>query len=356
MSFFPSEVLLKLADTRHKDLIAYVPDSSFEPLAMRLVSGRVDIADLFKSAKLLGLQIEEGDYITVSPSNRADAERTRVNRTEFAKLIGAIAKKGYASLDEMCRYAVVMPDWEARSLDAKWLSAYDPSTAATFDAGKTEFMRIYGLLTPAQKATTQANVRLLASTMSGQQRAVLERIVYSSFGGPRIIGKGAISITSTTRGGAEGNAGEQPEPEIVRLEPTEAFPNGLPNDASLELSRRWEDGVFALDSKGKGRFLSAGDLGLRMGMDTSKFPPGSIADSKFEKYQLADLVYIDLALRFGARNRTGDLRDASTRTGAAITFDQLPQGFRDNVDKARQQAANMKTISFGSGRGAPPPR
>lgn len=355
MSYFVGEALTQLADARQKNLIAYVPDSAFTAFARRLNSGRLEVADLYKGAPLLGISITDEDRILVTAANHAEAARTRVNRGEFGKLIGAITKRGYASLDEICRYSIVMPDWERDNLDAKWIQAFSPATALVYSNQQTAFLRLYGLLTPAQRQASMQRVRLNVNQMSGQQRKIVEKVVYQ-FNGPMVMGRGAMTIMSTVRSDRNPNE-ESPEPQIIQQEPTEAFPGGLPDNTMLDMRRQWAEGVFAIDKDDHGRFLSGGDLGLRMGIDTSKFPAGTIPNTDYAKYQMADLVYITMDLRFGRRGRSGELRDATIRKGAdAVAYDKLPKSFLDVVDKARQQAANMKmgTVTAG-GRGVPPP-
>lgn len=354
MSFFVSEVLLQMAASQKKNLIAHAPDMSFAPFMAKLAGGRMKFADLFQNGPALGIELTMGDAILVTPSNWAQAERSKVNRTELGRLTGAVVKKGYATLDETCRYALAMPAWAATNLDALWLAAICPAEHAKYSANQNVFYKMYGTLTPAQRQANAQRVAILANQMSAQQRSLLEEIVYRP-GGPQIIGNGQMMTTSVVSGSGPAPGQERPEPEILVVEPTEAFPNGLPPNTRLEIGRRFMDGVYAIDSSGRGRFLSAGDLGLRLGLDKSTLPPGTTIDTQFSKYQLADMIVVDLNVSFGRRGRNASLRDAAIRgAAAAVGFSQLPKGFLDNVDRARQRAMNMRTMSVGGG-GTPPP-
>lgn len=354
MSYFPSEVLLQLAQSQDRNLIGYLPDASFGAFAQKLAGGKMSFADLFRNAPSLGLAITEGETITVSPANWAQADRSRVNRAELGKVTGAVAKRGYASLDELARYALAMPRWSDENLDAIWLAACAPVEHRKYSANQNVFYKMYGSLTTPQRQPAAARASIMANQMSAQQKLLLEEIVYQA-GGPQMIGRGRMMTTSV--GVSRGNTREQEpqEPEIVIVEPTEAFPNGLPPNTRLELNRRFSDGVYAIDAQGRGRFLSAGDLGLRMGIDKGTLPPGMNVDSEFNKYFIADLTTVEMNVQFGRRGRTASLKDASVRSGAsAVSYAQLPKNFTDNVDRARQRAMNMKMMSVG-GRGAPPP-
>lgn len=354
LSFFVAESLLQLADARKKNMIACVPDTTLGTFAIRLNGGKSTVADLYKSAPSLGILIDEQDgVLLITPESRAAADRTRVNRTEFGRLVASLAK-GYATLDEVARYALAMPAWNDRNLDALWLNAYSPATSARYDANQNVYLKLYGSLTPSQKLVNSRRSIILGMQMSQQQRALLEAIVYQP-GGPRILGNGSMMMTATETTRRGGAPPAPPEPEVIRVEPTEAFPNGLPPNTRCTLDRRWFDGVFAVDDAGQGRFLSAADLGLRMGFDPTKLP-GMRVQNKFGKYFLSDLTTITVALQFGQRSRSADLQDASIRTNAAaMTFDQLPTNFLADVERARQQAANMRTMQFGGSTGTKPP-
>jgi hypothetical protein len=92
-----------------------------------------------------------------------------------------------------------------------------------------------------------------------------------------------------------------------------------------------------------------------LGIDKGSLPPGTTIDSNFSKFLLADLVVVEMNVQFGRRGRNASLRDASIRSAAAaMSYSQLPKAFTDNVDRARQRAMNMRTMSIGGG-GNPPP-
>ncbi len=353
---FVAETFIQLANARGKDLIAVVPDYALAGLAQRLASGKMTVPDLYKYGPVIGLKIEESDSILVSTSNQARADRSRVNRSELAKLVAPFEKRGYATLDELCRYTLVMPTWTSRNLDALWLKAIAPAAHAEYSANRNIYLKLYATLTPSQRQASQQRSRIPAVQMSAQQKGFLEEIVFKPTG-PMMIGNGQMMMV--TMGNAPGQAppGEQ-ESSIVQAEPTEAFPNGLPPNTLVTLLRETADGVFAIDDQGRGRFLSAGDLGLRMGINPANLPPGTQVQSNFTKYYLADLTSIDLSLQFGRRTSgTQDLMDPSVRTTTAVAYDQLPARFKDQVDRARQRAMNMntRTQAIGGGGSRIPP-
>ncbi len=352
-STFVAETFLGLAKERGKDLVAAIPDYAFSDLAQKLNSGKITISDLYRIAPVAGLKIQESDSILVSTSNHARADRTRVSRVELGKVIAAYMAKGFTTLDETCRYALAMPSWSFRNMDAVILRTLAPALYGEYNQDRNVYLKLYATLTPSQRMANLPRSQVPAMQMSSQQKAILEEIVYQP-SGPMIIGNGVMFVTA--RAGGPGGPPNQPqESPLMQAEPTEAFPNGLPPNTLLQIQRNLQEGVFAYDEQGRGRFLSAGDLGLRMGFNSASFP-GMQVQNNFKKYALADLLYINLTLQFGRRSRgTDNLLDPSIKNATAMAYDQLPSGFKDNVDKARQRAMNMKTMSVGGGGAVKPP-
>ncbi|MEQ1932608.1 MAG: hypothetical protein ABL962_01830, partial [Fimbriimonadaceae bacterium] len=159
---------------------------------------------------------------------------------------------------------------------------------------------------------------------------------------------------STAPGG--GNTPPSP-PQIMQQEPTEAMPNGIPQNTVLTMNRRWSDGVFAINQRGIGSFLSAGDLGLRLGMNRTGMPAELQAPETFSAYTMASITDLTMAFMVARQSRAqGNLRDASPRQGSAVTYDKLPDQFKAQVEQAKKAAANMRTMNVGGGRqGVPPP-
>jgi hypothetical protein len=308
------------------------------------------LAEFYRLLPSLKLTVEHGETTLVYASNQAEAYRSRVNRAELARVLKADAEKGFLSLDELSRYALSMPQWSPTNMDAAILKVMVPSAYQEYAMGRNAFLKLYATLTPAQRLETQSWVILPLSQLSPQQRLIVEDIVYSGTGG-LIMGNG-VMMTTEVRGR---NAAEPPrEPAIAMIEPTEGFPNGIPANTILQISRRIQEGVFALNSKGQGTMLTAGNLGLRLGYNP---PPGMpvTVNKDFVRYMLAELTEVDLTLQLGRRSRgANNLMDARIKDTSRLSYDQLPEAFKQNVDRARQRAASVRFMTSPGNRNIPP--
>lgn len=347
---FLAELMRGVAKERGKDFVAALPDYAFVTLARKVKGARMKLADFYRLLPSLKLTVEHGETTLVYASNQAEAYRSRVSRAELARVLKADAEKGFLSLDELCRYALAMPRWSPTNMDAAILKVMVPSACQEYEMGRNAFLKLYATLTPAQRLENQNRVILPLTQLSPQQRLIVEEIVYSGTGG-LIIGNG-VMMTTAVRGR---NSAEPPrEPAIAMIEPTEAFPNGIPTNTILQISRRIQDGVFALNAKGQGTMLTAGDLGMRLGYNP---PPGMpvTVNKDFAHYMAAELTEVDLTLQFGRRSRGADnLMDARIKDKTKLSYDQLPEAFKQNVERARQRAANMRFMTSPGNRNIPP--
>ena len=358
LSYFVTETLFALADQTGESVMAMVPDSMFGDMAMKLNGSEIGLKTLWTQAPAFGIAIDhDADGYLVHPRLFAEADRCRINRPELARLTQGIAKKDYANLDEISRYSLAAPAiWDDSNLDGTWLRALSPATLDQYDQGPTHltYLRLYGTLTPAQRAADSNRARINFLQLSNQQKALIEQIAYAATG-PMMIGNGTMMMVSSSPATP---GGRQPrQTQIAMREPTEALPNGLPPMGMPDLVRKWEDGVFSRGADGHGTFFSAGDIGLRMGINPGSLPPGMKYETSFERMLLAELTDITMTLTFARTPKSETLRDANLKAGSSTyTMATLPKGMLDRIDRARQQAMNMKfgTMTVGGGGTKPP--
>ena len=67
-----------------------------------------------------------------------------------------------------------------------------------------------------------------------------------------------------------GGQNRNPMPAIMLAEATEAFPDGIDGRARLEIGLQADEALYAINAQGQGEFVSASELGFRMGI-----PPGT---------------------------------------------------------------------------------
>ncbi len=354
LATFPSEVWRQTADLNSRDLIAVLPDSAFATMAKRLATGKIKIADLYKAAPHLGLEVSGTSAIVVTPRVQAQADRTNIDRNALESLLSGFVRNGYSRLDDVCRYSLKMPEPVDTNLDQVLLKLVSPGVHSQLSPHQLGHERLYGALTPGQKQADRNQAAVSYVQMDATQKALTEALVYKA-GEGQMFGEGQMLMVTRSASPAGTNQ-PQVTPQIMQQEPTEAMPNGVPQNAVLTMTRKWSDGVLAVNTKGVGSFLSAGDLGLRLGMDRSGMPAEMQTVDVFTSYNTASIMDMSMAIAFGRQNRAqGNLRDANPLAGSAVSYDKLPPQFKAQVEQAKKAAANMRTMSVGRGGGPPPP-
>lgn len=342
LSFVAGDLLRGLAQKTGKSVMATLPDSFLGHLSAVGNTSEVNLKALWTHAPL-GLQITSNEHgWLIQPRLFAEADRQRVNRAELERLVQSNNR-----LDDIVRYAPVMSIFGQSSLDTQWTRAMAHTAYRQLsDSIKRPYLRLYGLLPansrrPARGGGTEMFVNQLAPAA----RVVAEEILLRS-GGIMIMGEGAMAISMDMSTGPQRPA----TPQIMIYEATEVFPNGIDGSVRLRISTQGEEMLYAIDANDLGEFLTAADLGFRMGVPSGT--PGFMSPS-FKEYQLADADRIRMQFFVGQTPRgETTLDDQRIRTPISkVTLDTLPPGMKERFDRARKQASEMK---FGDFRGGPP--
>jgi hypothetical protein len=154
---------------------------------------------------------------------------------------------------------------------------------------------------------------------------------------PQFAGGGQFSAMMMTM---ETTAGGRPMPPAnsVLNEPTEALPNGIPGEALVNINRNLQEAVFA-STKGirGGQVLSAQELGMRQGMIDANFSGGT-PPQQHDTFVPAQMLHVSVTLDLGEYGQpSAHFKDAWLVNGArAMAYNQLPEGFRAQVEQAKQ--------------------
>ena len=357
LSYFVSEAILALGKARNQQVIAVVPDTMMNAMLPMARTGNVGFDELTRPGNPFGIEVSSvGPVTLISPANPAEASRSHVNRGQLQRLIDSAYSRRYASLLDLSSYAVSMPaQFDDRNLDVTILNTINPMVAKALDGGPTQrqFMRLIGTLPDSQKVDRSPQTQFMFGNMRPDQRQIVHQLIYGP-GGMSVIGRGqsiAMSVTSGSR------PGERYEPHVPSLadEPTEVMPTGIPANGIFQIGCRMVEGLFGLFAgEGFGKFTTANELGLAQGMAQNNGGVGAIKAPQFEKYQLADIYRIEASVRAGAIGRSANFTDGEVRQGSLpVTMAGLPEGIRAAIQKATDQAANMK-FNFGTGPQKPP--
>lgn len=358
LSFHVAECLMQLAADKNVSLAALPNDEIFIPLAKLLSTGTVSTERLRLELIKAGLEVSiEDGWMEVKTPVRADAYNTRVSRDDLGALQSTILRNGYASLREVGKYALNM---ESPSLDQAYITILNKPAADILFGSDQErlFLQLIGAIQFADPQRVTAG-EVPVSGLTPQQRRIVEQIYYGPFGGGSLGGGRSVMI-----GMSSGDDGppEQKVPSL-RDEPTEAYPQGLPNNAMLKISlEEIEDAVLARSPNShRAMFFTAQSMGMTQnflergqsfGMDTLNPSTPGIT------FQPGQATGVSIGLTIGEDGAASThFQEAWVLTGSqAVPMAQLPASFLDAVKQAKEQSNGMN-FNFGDGnRRQPPPR
>lgn len=249
LSFSASDELLSYARSRGKSIIACVPDSAGGMSYASLTGGNMTVEtvdrDLHAGKKMQIL--DESSIILIEPAHPALERSLRVDRVALETLLKRSQGKMIPSLDDMADYAKSSPDPSLGGVGQTYITLFVPGGSQQGLGGPTNWnmLRFYADLSPDSRNSLRQGAKLSLGSLSSIQRNCLESIVYSSNSG--------LSVARETK--------QEPQPFYMQImgastnidyrdEPTEALPNGIPNDGFLDLAVSQEPFGFPVASNG----------------------------------------------------------------------------------------------------------
>ncbi|MCH8979986.1 MAG: hypothetical protein IH945_12205, partial [Armatimonadetes bacterium] len=220
-----------------RDLVALVPDrDSYRMVYMLSV---IEDHRLFDDLldRGLGWSVTEDDgWVTVQPKDVHMAWYRRTPRKSLEQYIASVVNKGRTTFE----------DYTAFVARLRWPSDLDQTHTRLLGlplnrlpSGREEWhlLRLYGLMTQAQKLGLAQGGSLAYSSLSRDQRQAYLRVALSS------------QIDSRTYLGEDGTSGYRPVQGMT--EPTEVLVNGIPPDATLSISAKGLQAVYAYSKIGE---------------------------------------------------------------------------------------------------------
>ncbi|MCH7945591.1 MAG: hypothetical protein IIC73_06195 [Armatimonadetes bacterium] len=364
--FYTAESYMQAAQASGKNLVATFSDNVVKDLAILVVRGQLTTDGLIAASPSFGMHVEDEEgWMTVTPTWPAAARDSRFDRDEAAKLFRSIGSRGYATLDELADYSIHLSVGSSqRTLDMIHLSLINKDVADQFSQYvnvNLDLLRLYASLPEQLKRSVGQDIRTPVGRLSGRAKTYAERAAYrpgwaTFFSRGRQRGQVAVMINTTIEQGAQQR--QRPPGISILREPTESMPNGLPAAATLVFGRTIEDGVLASVAAVRGgRMMTAPQLGMRQAMLSNLGRSRAFRQQAFDKFVLAQIANISIAIDLGEFGRpSAQFQDGWLVRGArAVTYGQLPEGFRALVERARERMSNVGNLSFGGVRRRPPP-
>ncbi len=344
------------------DLVACLPDQAIVPL-LRSIARKAAPALVWTE---LGQHItaeNKGEGWLVRPRSMIHTRARRANRLSLSKLLKAASEDGLVRLDDVATFAAAQVKPPTQSdIDGALMKLFAPGTiaetASSGFGGTWPVLRLFAQLSPAARQTLANGGTIPVSNLGPAAQTALLEDVFHSQDGPMLTaaqpqGPNARRITARSNGQDMMIAGWSGG---LSSERTEFLPGGIDPRATLEVASRLEQAVVASDSKtGRRRLLSTTALALSQ----SGALAGGSKPEAYDLYRLATQGNYVFRFRLSpTATLSRTLSDAWTdRNVKPVSYDLLPENFRQRVDTLKSQFGNAK-INFSSStstRGNPPP-
>lgn len=361
LAFAPSEAFASVADQAGKNLVAYLPDTSFTPLMRAATTGTPLPSSFLIAAQGQGeLQVVDSNgWLLVSPKAPASARARQTNRAALGVALRNLDKKGYLSLDELATFALAQPKAPANGdideLYARLINTpFAQASILQYGFGSGwQMLQFYGSMSTGQRQSMISNGQIQLSTLSAQQIANVAEQVFNSQDGPQVEQPGdggPQNFRMAGRGFAFGGGGS------VLTERTVVLPNGIGRDGYLTIKLQNNEGVHGKTGNSVGsRFMDADSLAFdRIAIerpDMNFFGNSTHPD----KFRLASQKQYAFRFVFSPQVSLQRSLDEDQPTDRPFTsYEQLPDSFRKQVEQRLQGLRQGFGRGGGGGQGAPP--
>ncbi len=202
----------------NKNVVAWLSDDAFNWLTFMAVQrplrAQAGIDGLVRSGTLT--KDENGNWLIYRPLDSVTAKAGFTPREAMATLVQTMTRKGSLFLSDYASYAFATHRINRSGLGEVWLMLLDRSYGSMLDHTDWNGLKLYGSLTPEQQRAMEGGAEYRLMTLSPEQRSICERVVY----GRELRSESFIDNGTTQQLSAS-------------IEPTEAFPNGLPDHGTL---------------------------------------------------------------------------------------------------------------------------
>jgi hypothetical protein len=373
LRFFVSDCVAAYGRKQGKPLVAYLPDTGIGLLS-NLGAGKIGILQAKAALEDAGglSFAEDSGWILVRPIHPYQARTFRSDRLALQRLVSASKENLFPRLDDLAAYAAVAPQPFNEDWPVLYLLFRVPGSMALVmqeDSPAWMFLRLYGSLTPPQRAALFEGRRLPIGTLLPNQQSLLQQIVF----GPNssLDVEDPASNTQSARDeilelleesmGPIGMGMRSQRGSDYRSEPTEALPNGLPANGYLAASV--QTSPSAAPQGGSIFSLMMGAMTpQQLAYYTSlseAAPMATMMDMKFDKLRLGQQTRIRLHVALGERLSVKQtLTDNSfPKNAPTYSLENLPADFKKLLDEARKKVKEMmeRMGELGGGPEDPPP-
>lgn len=352
LSFVPGEALAQISDVRGKDLVAYIPDTSFLPLTQAGNGNMTPTSFLTTAAGAASLKITDANgWMVISPKTPSAARDKKVNRAALGATLRVMNSKGYISLDDWATFSTRQAKAPRMGeIDESYLRMINNSAA---DEGLGQFsynggwqtLQFYASMSNGQRQALQQNGRIPLRTLSQQQIGIVNDQIFNSFDGPQISRR-----QEPGRGMMFAGMGG------VESERTFLLPNGMPRDGFLNLSMNTNEIAQASSNDAGSKFMNADSIAFERirgeRPELASFGPSA----SYDKYRMASQRSISLLFHLTPEMTLyRQLQDNTPGNRPFDSYDRLPSDFKQKVEKAYESLKKGWGGGFGGGGNQVPP-
>ena len=240
-------VLRSWARADNANLIASLPDQaaalrwifySYSPMPgeASVTQQGTTVSAMRESVRYYPLIVESKDgWLTMAPTDRDNANNTRLGRAAAADLARSMEASMIAPLDVRAKFAFENPNAENNEL-ASLLTAISIQGQSMYGYEPPAILRFWGSLTPGQRSQLKSQGRIGMNTLGANTREVLADVIYNirhnlSMNPPEEVNNLPHEVKFMM--GMGGGYGWDMSSWMT--EPTEAFPRGIPMDGFVSL-------------------------------------------------------------------------------------------------------------------------
>ena len=342
----PAEPLFTpVAAALRGNLVATVPDDGLVTLAGIVTDPKATTTTALRDLRAANAYsvVQKDGWTVVGAATPARLREAFADRVPLANLTRAVMASGYPRLADLAGYAVLQRNVAgALSLGAPIVALVQGPSALSLATNPlvTEFetLRVWGSLSKEQRDLLANGRGVAYSALSADASAALARILYNSPIGPsEEPGDGSPNPMAMLGGifGTENRAAER----------TVRFPDGVPTGGYF--TARFDTGeTYKMTDSNSGAtiFGDAGMLGFLRGAKSVPVLAAFSGSAQYDRFTPAKQTTIALRFVFGPKlTAIHGLQDQEVGSGPALTYNQLPAEFRNQVDEVAKIAGQMKS-------------
>jgi len=349
LSLVPTDALLDLSYLLGKNVMALLPDSTFE--LSRIPPVELTLKRFLDELPAENLHLDVGDvWIQGFPVSRVIAREDRLSRTGLLGFIKAVRKEG-PRIDSMADYSVAHGSNLNGPIAPNMLALLTTDALRQLQQMDWKTLRIYGFLNATQRADILSGKKILSADWSSPLHDEIHKDVFRTWTNLDVVN----------------NTVDPRAVQDIRDEPAEAIPGGLSPDCYLSGTVNSHDtlvGPLIFGPVGtKPSLAEMSPYDLAAGIYLEHNPAWAHAPTRRAAVGSGTLLTVGKTFRLELHVRlapiyqlTGQLSEFSP-TNERVSVDSLPQWLDDSVKRGLAIYKQRDSSSVaGSGATPPPPK